>query len=228
MKATISILQYAFYIFSAASSAAGILAVWFGLSLLPHLSFLNIDPVAVSVLSALGAAFAIINLLGLYGSMNGSYVPVVLHGIFHSGFFCISITTMLFFCWKLEGFINNFINNAFLDKFRHGFVITNSTMDIIQNTFECCGRTSFYDYLGEVPESCCFEKDCDDIMNLYTHGCINVVLNFWKDEFFYVRFGSASMVVLELLTVISSFAYGHFLVKKDDSYKDLLIAEVFY
>lgn len=222
------ILKHAFFIFSIASTLAGVLVIWYSLSLLPRLSFLNIDPNAVLALSAVGAGLAVIALIGAYGFIRQSYIPIFLHGIFHSGILCYSVIAMLFIWVKTKPFIQRAISDAFVEKFTFNFLITNSTMDVIQSSYKCCGRFSYMDYLIEPPPSCFTYNPCTDVTSLYTDGCVPTVFFDLHNEIFLAKFGVIVVICLELLTAITSISYSSILKLKLDQAKDLLVAEVYY
>lgn len=222
------ILKHAFYIFSIASTLAGVLVIWFALSILPHLSFINIDPNAVLTLSAVGAGLAVITLIGAYGSIRRSYIPILLHGIFHSGIFCYSITVMLFIWIKMRPLIKHAISEAFIEKFTNNFLIINSTMDVIQSSYKCCGKSSYLDYIIDVPQSCYTYNPCTEITTLNSIGCVPAVMFNLHNELFLARFGVVVIIFLEFLTVITSLSYANALKTKVQQEKDLLVAEVLY
>lgn len=228
MEAKTLILKHAFYIFSIASTLAGVLFIWFGLSLLPRLSFLNIDPNAVLTLSAVGAGLTVITLIGIYGAIRRSYIPILLHGIFHSGIFCYSITIMLFIWIKMKPFIKRAIHEAFIEKFTNNFLIVNSTMDVIQSSYQCCGKYSALDYLTEAPPSCFTYNECAEGMALNSIGCVPAVMFNLHHDFFLAKFAVVVVIFLEFLTVIASLAYSNALKAKSDQTKDLLVAELLY
>lgn len=222
------VLKHAFYLFSIASTLAGALFIWFSLSMLRRLQFINTDPNAVLTLSAMGAGLAVIALIGAYGSIKRSHVPILLHGIFHSGIFCFSITVMLFIWIKMKPLIKHAISEAFVEKFTDNFLIIDSTMDTIQRTYKCCGKFSYLDYMLDVPHSCYMYNPCTEDSFLNTEGCFSAVISNLRNEFFLAKFGAVVIIVLELLTVISSLSYANALKAKVEQEKDVLVAEVMY
>ncbi|XP_030387447.1 protein late bloomer [Scaptodrosophila lebanonensis] len=62
---------------------------------------------------------------------------------------------------------------------------TPGSMNLIQKTYNCCGRNGADDYvkIGRLPpSSCCKDSNCINPLNLFTTGCLTKVEDAFADE----------------------------------------------
>ncbi|XP_016957875.1 23 kDa integral membrane protein [Drosophila biarmipes] len=91
------------------------------------------------------------------------------------------------------------------------------SMDLIQNTYHCCGRDSPKDYLNShfwnntVPSSCCKDNSCVNPLNLYVQGCIARVEEAFADEQSTLSYFQWGLLIFEavilLLAIVLAIHY---------------------
>ncbi|CAJ1068741.1 leukocyte surface antigen CD53 [Xyrichtys novacula] len=89
---------------------------------------------------------------------------------------------------------------AGLDRVKNG--PRNSTdmseWDLLQTQLKCCGVLNVTDWGDRVPKSCCADK-CDTPRPSYHKGCVEVMQNFFEENFLFTGISVIVLCVIEVL-----------------------------
>ncbi|CRL03801.1 CLUMA_CG016537, isoform A [Clunio marinus] len=93
--------------------------------------------------------------------------------------------------------------------------VTNA-WDLTQTRLRCCGVTTFRDWSGRIPRTCCQEispnvyKPCEDnptLINVHNDGCLDIGTRFIRDRAFIVGTSGIGLALTMLLGMIFSFIF---------------------
>ncbi|XP_043655411.1 protein late bloomer [Drosophila teissieri] len=172
-------IKYSLFLFNALWAILGILVLIFGglgWGAMP-------DAYAIGIL-VLGGIILVISLFGCCGAVRESprmlwtYVSLLLVLLLLIVAFIILNPKDVFKKYALQTVENQWER----EQTKPG------SMDIIQKTYNCCGRDSAQDYLdikfwnNTVPNSCCKDDSCVNPLNLYLRGCLGTVEEAFADE----------------------------------------------
>lgn len=167
-----------------------------------------ITPVVVVVV---GALIIIVALLGFFGAIreNGSLVnayATILGLLLVIQFACAIAAFVL--RNKVEKILREDLHEKmqlYYNETSTGLV--HSTIDLIQEKFECCGVSSNKDWKTwnqDIPKSCCKDKkECDTSVekNINTAGCVDTVKGKMKEKILLVAGVALLVCAVELLCI---------------------------
>ncbi|XP_068147113.1 tetraspanin-9 [Drosophila tropicalis] len=200
-------LSYTLCLINLLCALWGSLLIWYGCWLLDNLTnSQNIEiehgeNLAAILTILLGIVIVVASIYGSVGVCQESRTVLISYAVL---LLVLLIIQVIMFSISFAA-----SRDALPESLRQGFDelwdvhhLGNSTLNIYEEWLHCCGRNKAEDYVlvgKELPSSCCLDKDCTKVLNLFMSGCEVKFKAYVSDK-------TANFNILSWLLIITEFA----------------------
>ncbi|XP_037941079.1 tetraspanin-9-like [Teleopsis dalmanni] len=178
------------YIFNFLCALFGVILIWFGVWLCNTVNGENERTIDLgenllgALIILLGVVVFLISIFGFVGIYMKSRKMLICFAVIMVLLLIIQLVLLsLSYTAASEGMPSE-LKQGFDELWdKHDF--DNSTLSSYEQWLQCCGKNSAEDYIlldKFPPSSCCKDRDCTNIMNLYVVGCERKFRDYVKEK----------------------------------------------
>ncbi|XP_017865331.1 PREDICTED: 23 kDa integral membrane protein [Drosophila arizonae] len=207
MNCLSQMVKYLLYLLNVVFVAAGILLIVVGSIMLDGMGTFNsfsdtfnarTIPICVIVV---GCIIFVVAFFGCCGTIRENSCCTTIYAVCMFILFALQLALSIWLFVENSSFadrISEVVNKAWLENDdANGY-----PMDALQLTFNCCGRNSYRDYVGNVPASCCGYTDrgksCSAAIYESRPGCYQKFNDFWTTNADIICWSSLFISLFEL------------------------------
>ncbi|XP_023291920.2 23 kDa integral membrane protein-like [Lucilia cuprina] len=205
MDCLANIVKYILYIFNLIFVICGILLIVLGSLMLKNIGDFSDFPEANTetipiLIIILGCIVFVVAFFGCCGSIRESICCTTTYAVFMFILFALQVALVVWIFVKRQQFLNT-MGEAVDKAWEKNDSANGYPMNALQIALNCCGKTSYLNYGGNVPSSCCgtMTGECPQSVYVNKPGCRDTFVDFWATNTNIIRYAGIGVALVELV-----------------------------